>query len=100
MMGMYSYITGESCFRYSRCAHTSHACNSEISREIVGNRCWVLLDHFPLAVVPMPSPQFEFKLSNTSVAQLDVKKSSVLGVELGYTKVTLVDKSILWNVHM
>lgn len=55
----------------------------------------MLLDHFPLAVVPMPSPQFEFKLSNTSVAQLDVKKSSVLGVELGYTKVTLVDKSIL-----
>ena len=47
------------------------------------------------AVVPMPSSQFEFQLSNTTVAELDVKKSSVLGVEIGYTKVTLVDKSIL-----
>ena len=43
----------------------------------------------------MPSSQFEFKLCNTTVAQLDVKKSSVLGVNIGYTKVTLVDKSIL-----
>ncbi|KAM7432559.1 hypothetical protein ABFA07_017053 [Porites harrisoni] len=51
------------------------------------------------AVVPMPSSQFEFKLSNTSVAQLDVKKSSVLGVELGYTKVTLEDKSILCDLN-
>ncbi|KAJ7382708.1 hypothetical protein OS493_033271 [Desmophyllum pertusum] len=47
------------------------------------------------AVVPMPSSQFEFKLSNTTVAQLDVKKSSVLGVTKGYTKVTLVDKNML-----
>ena len=43
----------------------------------------------------MPSSQFEFELSNTTVAQLDVKKSSVLGVNIGYTRVTLVDKSIL-----
>ncbi|CAH3168221.1 unnamed protein product [Porites lobata] len=50
------------------------------------------------AVVPMPSSQFEFKLSNTSVAQLDVKKSSVLGVKLGYTKVTLEDKNML-HIH-
>lgn len=53
---------------------------------------------FSLTVVPMPSSQFEFKLSNTSVAQLDVKKSSVLGVKLGYTKVTLEDKSILCDL--
>ena len=43
----------------------------------------------------MPSSQFEFELSNTTVAQLDVKKSSVLGINIGYTRVTLVDKSIL-----
>ena len=54
---------------------------------------------FSLTVVPMPSSQFEFKLSNTSVAQLDVKKSSVLGVKLGYTKVTLEDKSILCDLN-
>ena len=29
------------------------------------------------------------------MAQLDVKKSSVLGINIGYTRVTLVDKSIL-----
>ena len=55
---------------------------------------------FSLTVVPMPSSQFEFKLSNTSVAQLDVKKSSVLGVKLGYTKVTLEDKSILCDLNI
>ena len=54
---------------------------------------------FSLTVVPMPSSQFEFKLSNTSVAQLDIKKSSVLGVKLGYTKVTLEDKSILCDLN-
>jgi len=43
----------------------------------------------------VPSSQFEFELSNTTVAQLDVKKSSVLGINIGYTRVTLVDKSIL-----
>ena len=57
-----------------------------------------LTSHLSLTVVPMPSSQFEFKLSNTSVAQLDVKKSSVLGVKLGYTKVTLEDKSILCDL--
>ena len=54
-----------------------------------------VLNIFTPPVVPMPSSQFEFKLCNTTVAQLDVKKSSVLGVNIGYTKVTLVDKSIL-----
>lgn len=49
-------------------------------------------------VVPMPSSQFEFQLSNTTVGKLDVKQSSVLGIELGYTKVTLVDKNML-HVH-
>ena len=58
-----------------------------------------LTSHLSLTVVPMPSSQFEFKLSNTSVAQLDVKKSSVLGVKLGYTKVTLEDKSILCDLN-
>ena len=54
-----------------------------------------IVEHFSSAVVPMPSSQFEFQLSNTTVGQLDVKQSSVLGIQLGYTKVTLVDKSIL-----
>ncbi len=55
---------------------------------------------FIFLVVSMPSSLFEFKLSNTTVAQLDVRKSSVLGVNIGYTRVTLVDKSILlYNNH-
>ena len=60
--------------------------------------CFAHLSPLFITVVPMPSSQFEFKLSNTSVAQLDVKKSSVLGVKLGYTKVTLEDKSILCDL--
>ena len=53
------------------------------------------VDIFTCLVVAVPSAQFEFELSNTTVAQLDVKKSSVLGVNIGYTRVSLVDKSIL-----
>jgi len=50
---------------------------------------------FTSLVVAVPSSQFEFELSNTTVGQLDVKKSSVLGINIGYTRVTLVDKRIL-----
>lgn len=42
----------------------------------------------------MPSTQFEFVLSNTTVAVLHEPSSNVIGRVLGYTQVTLVDKSI------
>ncbi|XP_029186949.2 LOW QUALITY PROTEIN: nuclear pore membrane glycoprotein 210-like [Acropora millepora] len=51
-----------------------------------------------VTVVPMPSSQFELRLSNTTVGQLDVKQSSVMGIQSGYTKVTLVDKNML-HIH-
>ena len=54
---------------------------------------------FTCLVVAVPSSQFEFELSNTTVGQLDVKKSSVLGINIGYTRVTLVDKRILYINH-
>ena len=57
--------------------------------------CRLIIDENSSAVVPMPSSQFELRLSNTTVGQLDVKQSSVMGIQSGYTKVTLVDKSIL-----
>ena len=57
--------------------------------------CRLIIVENSSAVVPMPSSQFELRLSNTTVGQLDVKQSSVMGIQSGYTKVTLVDKSIL-----
>ncbi|XP_015750175.1 PREDICTED: nuclear pore membrane glycoprotein 210-like, partial [Acropora digitifera] len=51
-----------------------------------------------VTVVPMPSSQFELRLSNTTVGQLNVKQSSVMGIQSGYTKVTLVDKNML-HIH-
>ena len=59
------------------------------------NECDKSVNIFSSVAVAVPSSQFEFELSNTTVAQLDVKKSSVLGINIGYTRVTLVDKSIL-----
>ena len=43
----------------------------------------------------MPSTQFEFKLSNAAVGDLNVAESSVVGIKQGYTQMVLVDKSIL-----
>ena len=45
--------------------------------------------------IEMPSSQFKFVLSNTTVGTLDEPSSHVIGRALGYTKVTLVDNSIL-----
>ena len=50
-----------------------------------------------LSVVPMPSSQFEFKLTNTSVGELDDTHSSVVGLQSGFTQLVLVDKSIFQN---
>ncbi|XP_046861323.1 nuclear pore membrane glycoprotein 210-like isoform X1 [Xenia sp. Carnegie-2017] len=44
--------------------------------------------------VEMPSTQFEFVLSNTTVAVLHEPSSNVIGRVLGYTQVTLVDKNM------
>ena len=65
------------------------------NRHFKYNECDKSVDIFTSLAVAVPSSQFEFELSNTTVAQLDVKKSSVLGINIGYTRVTLVDKSIL-----
>lgn len=47
----------------------------------------------------MPSSQFKFQLSNTTVGVLDVPLSRVVGRAVGYTKVSLLDNSIL-DLHM
>ncbi|XP_046860787.1 nuclear pore membrane glycoprotein 210-like [Xenia sp. Carnegie-2017] len=44
--------------------------------------------------VEMPSTQFEFVLSNTTVAVLHEPSSNVICRVLGYTQVTLVDKNM------
>lgn len=46
----------------------------------------------------MPSTQFKFVLSNTTVGYLDVPSSRVIGRALGFTQVSLVDNSILLNI--
>ena len=43
----------------------------------------------------MPSAQFKFVVSNTTVGTLDEPSSQVIGRALGYTQVTLIDNSIL-----
>lgn len=47
----------------------------------------------------MPSSQFKFELSNDSTAFLDVRKSRVTGLKEGFTKLTLVDKSIFFEYN-
>jgi hypothetical protein len=45
--------------------------------------------------IEMPSSQFKFVLSNTTVGTLDEPSSRVIGRALGYTQVMLIDNSIL-----
>ena len=46
-------------------------------------------------IVSLPSDQYYLHLSNQTVAELDVPKSRVTGLVLGYAEVVLYDKSIL-----
>jgi hypothetical protein len=50
---------------------------------------------FCLVDIEMPSPQFKFVVSNTTVGTLIEPSSQVIGRSLGYTQVTLIDNSIL-----
>lgn len=52
--------------------------------------------HGHTEVVPLPSDQHSLLLTNTTVAQLDHKRSRVTALVLGFTDVVLQDKSILY----
>jgi len=46
-------------------------------------------------VIPMPSNQYYFELTNETVARLDHTSSQVKGLVIGYTQIVVQDKSIL-----
>ena len=52
-----------------------------------------LLPPCPPAVVPLPSPEYSAQLSNTSVCQLVVEKTRVIGLDYGQSKLYLIDSS-------
>ena len=51
--------------------------------------------HGHVETVPLPSDQHSLQLTNTSVAELNARRSRVTGLVLGFTEVVLQDKSIL-----
>ena len=46
-------------------------------------------------VVAMPSKQYTLELTNTTVGELDVERSRVTGLAVGFTELVLNDKSLL-----
>ena len=46
-------------------------------------------------VVPMPSNQYYFELTNETVGRLDHTSSQVTALNIGYTSLVVEDKSIL-----
>ena len=46
-------------------------------------------------VVPMPSNQYYFELTNETVGRLDRTSSQVTALNIGYTSLVVEDKSIL-----
>ena len=50
---------------------------------------------FMTTVIPMPSNQYYFELTNETVGRLDHTSSQVKGLVIGYTQIVVQDKSIL-----
>ena len=46
-------------------------------------------------VVPMPSSQYYYELTNETVGRLDHASSQVMALNIGYTSLVVEDKSIL-----
>lgn len=51
-------------------------------------------------VVPMPSNQYYFELTNETVARLDHASSQVTALVIGYTSLVVQDKSILLSEYI
>ncbi len=49
-----------------------------------------------IEIVSMPSEQYYLELTNGTVARLDIARSRVTGLVVGYTEAVLQDKSILY----